>query len=79
MISVGALTPILVCFHKLEITPPSNSNHSCDGTAGYDNPDKFADADDSEANFVLDAKNLYWITGNDTLSLAGYALHAKAR
>ena len=32
MISVGALTPILVCFHKLEITPPSNSNHSRDGT-----------------------------------------------
>jgi hypothetical protein len=28
VISVGALTPILVCFHKLEITPPSNSNHS---------------------------------------------------
>jgi hypothetical protein len=25
VISVGALTPILVCFHKLEITPPSNS------------------------------------------------------
>jgi hypothetical protein len=32
VISVGALTPILVCFHKLEITPPSNSNHSRDGT-----------------------------------------------
>ena len=32
MISVGALTPILVCFHKLEITPPSNFNQSCDGT-----------------------------------------------
>jgi hypothetical protein len=25
VISVGALTPILVCFHKLEITPASNS------------------------------------------------------
>lgn len=33
MISVGALTPILVCFHKLEITPPSNFNQSCDGTS----------------------------------------------
>ena len=33
VISVGALTPILVCFHKLEITPPSNSNHSRDGTS----------------------------------------------
>ena len=32
MISVGALTPILVCFHKLEITPLSNFNHSRDGT-----------------------------------------------
>lgn len=32
VISVGALTPILVCFHKLEITPPSNSNHIRDGT-----------------------------------------------
>src|SRR3954452_15619533 len=32
VISVGARTPILVCFHKLEITPPSNSNHSRDGT-----------------------------------------------
>src|ERR1700727_2917151 len=32
VISVGALTPILVCFHKLEITPPSNSNHLRDGT-----------------------------------------------
>jgi hypothetical protein len=32
VISVGALTPILVCFHKLEITPPSNFNQSCDGT-----------------------------------------------
>jgi hypothetical protein len=32
VISVGALTPILVCFHKLEITPPSNFNHSRDGT-----------------------------------------------
>src|SRR5271163_805716 len=35
VISVGALTPILVCFHKLEITPASNFNQSCDGT---DNP-----------------------------------------
>jgi hypothetical protein len=34
VISVGALTPILVCFHKLEITPPSNFNHSRDGTQG---------------------------------------------
>jgi len=33
VISVGALTPILVCFHKLEITPPSNFNQSRDGTA----------------------------------------------
>jgi hypothetical protein len=33
VISVSALTPILVCFHKLEITPPSNFNQSCDGTA----------------------------------------------
>jgi hypothetical protein len=32
VISVGALTPILVCFDKLEITPPSNFNQSCDGT-----------------------------------------------
>jgi hypothetical protein len=32
VISIGALTPILVCFHKLEITPPSNSNHLLDGT-----------------------------------------------
>src|SRR6202522_3951807 len=32
VISVGALTPILVCFHKLEITPPSNFNHLRDGT-----------------------------------------------
>ena len=32
MISVGARTPILVCFHKPEITPPSNFNHSRDGT-----------------------------------------------
>jgi hypothetical protein len=32
VISIGALTPILVCFHKLEITPPSNSNHLRDGT-----------------------------------------------
>ena len=32
MISVGALTPILVCFHKLEITSLSNFNQSCDGT-----------------------------------------------
>jgi hypothetical protein len=32
VISVGALTPILVCFHKPEITPLSNSNHSRDGT-----------------------------------------------
>jgi hypothetical protein len=32
VISVGVLTPILVCFHKLEITPPSNFNQSCDGT-----------------------------------------------
>jgi hypothetical protein len=31
VISVGALTPIL-CFHKLEITPPSNFNHTCYGT-----------------------------------------------
>jgi predicted ATPase len=35
VISVGALTPILVCFHKLEITPPSNFNHSRDGTEIY--------------------------------------------
>jgi len=34
VISVGALTPILVCFDKLEITPPSNFNQSCDGTLG---------------------------------------------
>ena len=34
MISVGALTPILVCFDKLEITPPANFNQSCDGTEG---------------------------------------------
>ena len=33
VISVGALTPILVCFHKLEITPLSNFNPSRDGTA----------------------------------------------
>ena len=32
MISAGALTPVLVCFHKLEITPLSNFNHSRDGT-----------------------------------------------
>ena len=32
VISVGALTPILVCFHKLEITSLSNFNQSCDGT-----------------------------------------------
>ena len=32
VLSVGALTPILVCFHKLEITPPSNFNHTRDGT-----------------------------------------------
>jgi hypothetical protein len=32
VISVGALTPILVCFHKLEITPPSNFNLVRDGT-----------------------------------------------
>jgi hypothetical protein len=31
VISVGALTPVLVCFHKLEITPPSNFHRSCDG------------------------------------------------
>jgi len=34
VISVGPLTPILVCFHKLEITPPSNSNHTRDGAMG---------------------------------------------
>jgi hypothetical protein len=34
VISVGALTPILVCFHKLEITPLSNFNHPRDGTIG---------------------------------------------
>src|SRR3954449_4971723 len=34
VISVGALTPVLVCFHKLEITPPSNFNHPRDGTEG---------------------------------------------
>ena len=33
VISVGALTPVLVCFHKLEITPPSNFHHLRDGTA----------------------------------------------
>jgi len=33
VISAGALTPVLVCFHKLEITPPSNFNHPRDGTA----------------------------------------------
>ena len=33
VISTGATTPILVCFHKLEITPPSNSNHIRDGTS----------------------------------------------
>ena len=33
MISVGALTPVLVCFHKLEIAPLSNFNHLRDGTA----------------------------------------------
>jgi hypothetical protein len=32
VISTGALTPVLVCFHKLEITPLSNFNHPCDGT-----------------------------------------------
>jgi hypothetical protein len=32
VISAGALTPILVCFHKLEITPLSNFNHPRDGT-----------------------------------------------
>jgi hypothetical protein len=32
VISIGALTPILVCFHKLEITPPPNFNHSGYGT-----------------------------------------------
>jgi hypothetical protein len=32
VISAGALTPVLVCFHKLEITPLSNFNHSRDGT-----------------------------------------------
>jgi hypothetical protein len=36
VISIGALTPILVCFHKLEITPPSNSNHLRDGTIRKD-------------------------------------------
>jgi hypothetical protein len=34
VISAGALTPVLVCFHKLEITPLSNFNHSRDGTSG---------------------------------------------
>jgi hypothetical protein len=38
VISVGALTPILVCFHKLEITPPSNSNHLRDGTPAVVSP-----------------------------------------
>jgi len=32
VISAGALTPVLVCFHKLEITPLSNFNHSRDCT-----------------------------------------------
>jgi hypothetical protein len=32
VISVGALTPVSVCFHKLEITPLSNFNHFRDGT-----------------------------------------------
>jgi hypothetical protein len=32
VISAGALTPVLVCFHKLEITPLSNFNHSRYGT-----------------------------------------------
>jgi hypothetical protein len=36
VISVGALTPILVCSDKLEITPPSNFNQSCDGTRGLE-------------------------------------------
>jgi hypothetical protein len=31
VISAGALTPVLVCFHKLEITPLSNFNHTRDG------------------------------------------------
>ena len=39
VISVGALTPILVCFHKLEITPPSNFNHSRDGTSSLTSPE----------------------------------------
>ena len=34
VISVGALTPVLVCVHKLEITPLSNFNHLRDGTSG---------------------------------------------
>jgi hypothetical protein len=44
VISVGALTPILVCFHKLEITPPSNFNHSRDGTDAKEEGEK-SDAD----------------------------------
>ena len=35
MISVGALTPILVCFHKLEITLRSNSNRFGDGAPQF--------------------------------------------
>jgi len=35
VISAGALTPVLVCFHKLEITPLSNFNHSRDGAQGH--------------------------------------------
>ena len=31
VISIGALTSIQFEANKLEITPPSNSNHSCDG------------------------------------------------
>jgi hypothetical protein len=38
VISAGALTPVLVCFHKLEITPLSNFNHSRDGTIDRRSP-----------------------------------------
>ena len=34
VISGGALRPVLVCFHKLEIAPLSNFNYSRDGTGG---------------------------------------------
>jgi hypothetical protein len=53
VISVGALTPILVCFHKLEITPPSNFNHSRDGTHFRVEGDKFITTVDGAWNEVF--------------------------